>query len=59
MRIYNTLTQKKEEFIPFEKTRSVCMSVDRQFIIIFISEMQDRQYSLILSDAILNTEAMR
>ena len=42
MKIYNTLSKQKEEFQPIVKEKSACMSADRRFITISISEMQDQ-----------------
>ena len=43
MKIYNTLSKRKEEFVPLEEGKVkmyVCRSL--RFIILSISEMQDR-----------------
>ena len=42
MKLYNTLTKKKEEFVPLEEKKFVCMFADRRYTILFILEMQDR-----------------
>ena len=41
MKIFNTLSRRKEEFVPIEPGK-VKMYVDRPFTILFILEMQDR-----------------
>ena len=41
MKLYNTLTKKKEEFVPLEE-KKVRMFADRRYTILFILEMQDR-----------------
>ena len=43
MKIFNTLSRRKEEFVPIEPGKvSRCMCADRPFTILFILEMQDR-----------------
>ena len=39
MKLYNTLTKQKEEFIPLEEGKVKCMCADRPCIISFILEM--------------------
>ena len=41
MKIYNTMSKRKEEFVPLEEGK-VKMYVCLQFTILFILEMQDR-----------------
>ena len=41
MKLYNTLSKQKEEFVPLEEERSGCTSADRPFIISSISETPD------------------
>lgn len=37
MKLYNTLTKKKEEFVPLQEVRLPCMSVDLRYITLSIS----------------------
>ena len=42
MKLYNTLTRRKEEFVPLEEGKVKCMSAVLQYTIIFILEMHAR-----------------
>ena len=42
MKIFNTLSRRKEEFVPIEPGKVKMMCADRPFTILFILEMQDR-----------------
>ena len=42
MKLFNTLTNKKEEFKPLKEGEVVFMYVDLQFITMFILEIQDQ-----------------
>ena len=42
MKLYNTLSRRKEEFIPLEEGKLRCMSAVRRYTILSISETQDR-----------------
>ena len=42
MKIYNTLTRKKEEFVPIEDKKVRMYVCGLQYITTFISVMQDR-----------------
>ena len=60
MKIYNTLTRKKEEFEPIEegKVKHVCLRA-RPYITISISVMQDLLLCSILSESIWNIRDIR
>ena len=42
MKIFNTLTRRKDEFVPIEEGKVRSMSADRLYIIISISAMHVR-----------------
>ena len=42
MKLFNTLTNKKEEFKPLKEGEVSIMYVDLQFITMFILEIQDQ-----------------
>ena len=42
MKLYNTMSKTKEEFVPLEEGKVRCMSADLLFTTSSISEMQDR-----------------
>ena len=42
MKLYNTMSKQKEEFVRWRKEKSVCMYADRPYITISISEMRVR-----------------
>ena len=41
MKIYNTLTKRKEEFVPLTEGKEACMSADLRFTTLSTLEMQD------------------
>lgn len=41
MKIYNTLSRSKEEFVPLEEGKVKCMYADQQCITLYILVMQD------------------
>lgn len=56
MIIYNTMTRKKEEFVPADKNEAkIYLAAVLRSTTISISEMQDRFVFLMSSDVILNT----
>ena len=59
MKLYNTLTRKKEEFVPLEEGKVKCMFVVLQFMTTFTLVMQDLTLSSILSEDIWNIRAMK
>ena len=42
MKIYNTMSKRKEEFVPLEEGKVRCMYAVRLYIITSILEMQDQ-----------------
>ena len=58
MKVFNTLTNKKEEFVPI-KQGEVSIYVDQQFIIMHILAMLDHSLFLIFSEEHLNILAIR
>lgn len=44
MKIYNTLTKKKEEFVPLEEGKVKMYVVDLQFITLFTWKCQTNDY---------------
>ena len=59
MKLYNTLTRKKEEFVPLEEGKVKMYVVVLQFMTTFTLVMQDLMLSSILSEDIWNTRVMR
>ena len=59
MKIYNTMTRKKEDFVPIDESEIRCTCADRPSIIIFTSEMRGRLSYSIRSDGILNIKGKK